>query len=222
MLELQQCQKFVLDGQQRRCLIDLDQWSAKRGEIHLCYGPSGSGKTTFLEVCSGLTQLDRGQVMWDERTITTTDDYNGNLCYLPVQSCLFDELSVMNNMRFMLSMKEGGTVHQSSQDSSVIMDVLASVGLGYIDVNMSPAQCSSGEKMRLSLCRALLQCPELLILDEPTANLDSALSAEIFDLLVRETKRRKMLVIMASHDALAQSICDGVIEMHVSQSASVN
>lgn len=208
MLELHQCTKFIKDGKLSRQLINLDRLKIDPGELHVCFGPSGSGKTTMLEVCGALTPLDRGDIYWCGNKIQHITDFCGDLCYVPVSSSLFNELSIEENMLFSLSMK--GIMPTDSRD--VIQHAIDAVNLSYLNKQLSPSHCSMGEKIRLSLCRALVQKPKLLLIDEPTANLDAALSEGIFELIKKNAKEWGMVVMVASHDPRALDYADHATE----------
>ena len=206
MLELVNCRKTINDGNSLRTLFHIDYLKVDKGKMHLSLGPSGSGKTSLLEVCCGLTLVDQGYVKWCGHTINRVEDFNGQVCYVAVNSGLFNELTITDNMRFILSMK-GALSSESDQE---ILRMLDRVGLSYLDPKEFPAMCSMGEKVRLSLCRALLQRPQLLLLDEPTANLDQDNSQAIFSLIKQQVVDHQMAVLLSSHDSLATQYADHV------------
>lgn len=202
MLELINCRKSILDGSLNRLLFDIPYLKINKGQLHLCLGPSGSGKTSLLEVCCGLSSVDSGEVLWCGSPVKSVADFNGQACYVPVDACLFNELSILDNMAFVMKMKG----HRVNKENVIAM--LEAVGLSYLNPNDSPVMCSMGEKIRLSLCRALLQAPQLLLIDEPTANLDYETSKEIFGLIKSQSQQMGMAVLLSSHDKQAIEFVD--------------
>jgi zinc transport system ATP-binding protein len=173
----------VLDG------VDL---SVAPGEIVTLIGPNGSGKTTFLRAVLGLIRPDQGDV--EQRPGLT-------IGYVP-QRVEIDRTLPLTLRRFV--MLGGGKAAQ--------LDAAArEVGIRHL-LDRSFHDLSGGEAKRALLARALLREPDLLVLDEPTANVDVAGQAEFYDLIRRIRDRRGCGVLLVSHDLhLVMAATDHVV-----------
>jgi zinc transport system ATP-binding protein len=176
-------ERTVLDG------VDL---SVAPGEIVTLIGPNGSGKTTFLRAVLGLIRPDQGAV--SRRPGLT-------IGYVP-QSVEIDRTLPLTLRRFV--MLGGGNAKQ--------LDAAAEeVGIGHL-LDRSFHDLSGGEAKRGVLARALLREPDLLVMDEPTANVDVAGQAEFYDLIRRIRDRRGCGVLLVSHDLhLVMAATDHVV-----------
>jgi zinc transport system ATP-binding protein len=166
-----------------RATLDRVTVDVRRGEIVTVIGPNGSGKTTLVRTALGLVTPDEGKVdrLRDLR-----------IGYVP-QHLEVDRTLPLTVRRFLAM---SGTSSREDHERA-----LAEVGLG--DVLDSPFQAlSGGEAKRVTLARALLRRPDLLVLDEPTSNVDVAGQAEFYDLIQRIRDRHDCGVLLVSHDLL--------------------
>ena len=209
MLRLKNIDMSVRDGVSQRHLFSISDLSLQASQLILCHGPSGSGKTSFLEVCAGLHQTHQGTVYWHDDLIVNVSDYHGQMCYMTSAPGLFHELSIHDNLLLPLKLKGQ---HISGIDDK-IHHYSTLLSLGGLEMGMSPSVCSSGEKMRISLMRSLLQEPSVLYLDEPTANCDPGLARVIFSFLQSHAKEHDRLIVMASHDMTAREYAHEVVDM---------
>ncbi len=209
MLKCLKTEIWVQDGRDSRQLFRLDEVMCSPGQMTLCYGPSGSGKTSFLEMCAGLIQPKAGTVFWDDKQISTFTDYGAQMCFMTAAPCLFNELTIRDNIFLPLDLKKQNTAkaHEHLRQLMKLLD------LTHLSFSETPQYCSSGEKIRISLCRTLIQCPKIVILDEPTANCDAALSKVIFSFLAQHAIDSNVAVIVASHDSLAHEYAHQHIDL---------
>ena len=174
----------VLDG------VDL---SVAPGEIVTLIGPNGSGKTTFLRAVLGLIRPDGGDVA--RRPGLT-------IGYVP-QRVEIDRTLPLTLRRFVMM---GGGGNGARLDAAA-----QEVGIGHL-LDRSFHDLSGGEAKRAVLARALLREPDLLVMDEPTANVDVAGQAEFYDLIRRIRDRRGCGVLLVSHDLhLVMAATDQVV-----------
>lgn len=173
----------------------------EKGEFRYLTGKSGSGKTSLLKALYGA-----GPIQADTAVVAETDLLTLGYSELPKfrrkigmifqDFRLFMDKTVRANLYMV--MKATGW-HDESEIKSRIMEVLTSVGLE-IKATSMPGQLSGGEQQRLSIARALLNSPGLIIADEPTGNLDPATSDQIIQLLRRLTRENGVAVLFATHD----------------------
>ena len=166
-----------------RATLDHVAIEVRRGEIVTVIGPNGSGKTTLIRTALGLIPPNEGKV---------TRLAGLRVGYVP-QQIVVDRTLPLTVRRFLTM---SGTSSRTEHER-----VLAEVGLG--DVLDSPFQAlSGGEAKRVTLARALLRRPDLLVLDEPTSNVDVAGQAEFYDLIQTIRDLHDCGVLLVSHDLL--------------------
>lgn len=166
-----------------------------KGEVMALIGPTGSGKTTLLRLINLLEQPSSGRIMIEGRDISAISERDK----LPIrrrmamvfQKPVMFKADVERNVSFGLKMRGQG-------DSGKVREALAAVGLsGYEKRDANTL--SGGEMQRIALARALILQPQLLLLDEPTANLDPK-SVDAIDRLLEGLARGRTTVILATHN----------------------
>jgi zinc transport system ATP-binding protein len=166
-----------------RATLDRVEVEVRRGEIVTVIGPNGSGKTTLIRAALGLIAPDEGEVARRDGL---------RVGYVPQQIDV-DRTLPLTVRRFLTL---SGTASREDHERA-----LTEVGVG--DVLDSPFQAlSGGEAKRVTLARALLRRPDLLVLDEPTSNVDVAGQAEFYDLIRTIRDRHDCGVLLVSHDLL--------------------
>ncbi len=160
-------------------------------------GKSGSGKSTLLNIIGGLDKEDSGEVVIDGKSLKhfKNEDYdyyrNEYIGFVHQEANLIPDYNVYENI--MISLKLKG-MKISYEDCDKLLDYLSLNGLGNRNIN----ELSGGEKMRVSIARALVKNPKILICDEPTGALDLETGNQIFKILKSVSKNR--LVIVVTHD----------------------
>ncbi|MGI9381837.1 MAG: ABC transporter ATP-binding protein, partial [Methyloligellaceae bacterium] len=144
------------------------------GEFFALLGPSGSGKTTLLRILSGLETPNRGRVSIGGVDVTGLPPYLRRIGMVFQDFLLFPHKTVAENIAFPLKM-QGMTQAQQGEQLDWILGFVRMTGLG----ERFPHQLSGGQKQRVALARGLVSRPELLLLDEPLANLDRELRKEM-------------------------------------------
>ena len=145
-----------------------------RGEFFALLGPSGSGKTTLLRIVSGLEAPDRGRVEIGGTDVTGLPPYLRRIGMVFQDFLLFPHRTVAENITFPLKM-QGRNPAEREEQLAWILGFVHMEGLG----DRFPHQLSGGQKQRVALARGLIARPELLLLDEPLANLDRELRKEM-------------------------------------------
>ena len=159
------------------------------------FGPSGAGKTTLLRILSGLLVPDRGRVVLGERVLTDTDTGlsvepgERRIGYVTQRAALFPHLTARANVTFGLHGIKG-----DERDARVaeMLNLFDAASLA----DRRPGALSGGEQQRVALARALAPHPELLLLDEPFAALDTAARTAI----VEKLRASRVPVLYVSHD----------------------
>jgi len=195
--------------------------SIEFGDLTVIAGPSGSGKTTLLNVCGLIDTFDEGEMYFEETKISGLSNSEINILrrdkigFIFQQFNLIPVLSVYENAEYPLHLL---SINKKKR-KEVVDYYLDKVGLYHRKTHKS-SELSGGEKQRVSIARALVKNPSLIIADEPTANLDSSTTDEIIKLLVdlnekneNNGKNGKITCIIASHDPLVINAGKRVLNM---------
>lgn len=164
--------------------IVFDNFSYKFNDtgIYAIVGDSGIGKTTLLKMIAGLDNRYKGKI-----------EGGGfkNVSFAFQEYRLFPNLTALYNVVFALSDKRDEEVLYSSKQ------LLSYLGFSDSDMNLYPSELSGGMKQRVSIARALLKKSNIVLLDEPTKELDDKLREKIYELILKESKSR--LIIIVTH-----------------------
>ena len=167
-------------------------------------GPNGAGKTTAMRAVFGLVELDSGQVLWREAPITVTE--RARFGYMPEERGLYPRMRVREQLIYL-----GRLCGRSAADTSRAADQwldrldLADRGKDHVDA------LSHGNQQRVQLIAALINEPELLVLDEPFSGLDPIAMASMADML-REVAAAGATVLFSSHQLdLVEHLCEDVV-----------
>lgn len=173
-------------------------------------GASGSGKSTLLNCLGGLDKVDSGSIIVDNIDITKLSEHdldkfrNSFLGFVFQDYNIIEDYNVFENVNLSLEL-------QGKNDSKLVSSTLNSLGLEGLE-KRNINELSGGQKQRVAIARALVKNPSLILADEPTGNLDSKSSKQIFEILKNISKDRTVLVV--SHDReMAKSYGDIIIEI---------
>lgn len=190
--------------------VDLD---VEAGELVMVLGRSGAGKTTLLSLIGGLDRPDAGTVRVGGEAVeqlsgTARDHFlQSSVGWVFQTSGLMPMLTAEENVE--IGLRLTGVPAHARRERAIA--ALERVGLAERRAH-TPAELSGGEQQRVALARALAKSPQLVLADEPTAQLDSETSAGVMRLL-REVVTSGSTVLMATHDALAVDFADRVLSM---------
>ncbi len=173
----------------------------KRAEYLSIMGPSGSGKTTFFNMIGGLDRPSSGKVYIDQVDIAQLDPYElawlrcRKVGYIFQSFNLIQVMSCIENV--MLPMSFAGVSGEDARDKA--MDILERVGLADRALH-KPSEMSGGQQQRVAVARALANSPDIVLADEPTANLDLKTGEEIIELFWKLRSDLGVTIITATHD----------------------
>jgi putative ABC transport system ATP-binding protein len=174
--------------------------NVREGEFLAMMGPSGSGKTTFLNIAGLLDTFEAGTFHLDGEDVSRLDDVrtsrirNAKIGFVFQSFNLIPDLNVFDNVDVPLRYRGLG----ARARREAIDEALEIVGLTS-RAKHHPAQLSGGQQQRVAIARALVGRPRLILADEPTGNLDSAMANEILDLL-EKINSTGATVVMVTHD----------------------
>lgn len=188
-----------------RALSDVNI-TIERGEFTAIVGPSGSGKTTLLNILSGLDRPSAGEVYLAGRLISTMSDAEladfrrDHVGFVFQSYNLIPVLTVAENVEYVLVLK-GVEMRQRREK---VKNILLDLGLAGYEERL-PTKLSGGQQQRVAVARAMVSDPDIILADEPTANLDSQTGGELLDLMRRLNEERGMTFIFSTHDEMVMA-----------------
>lgn len=188
--------------------------SIHESEIVLMTGPSGSGKTTFLTIIGGLRQALKGSVkVLDQQLINSTEQVKitvrRQIGYIFQQHHLLKSLTALQNVSMAIEMFEEMSEKERFCQATAMLE---SVGLGD-RINYKPGQLSGGQCQRVSIARALVRKPKIVLADEPTASLDKQSGQEAVNILKQLAKESGTTILLVTHDYRILDIADRDVEL---------
>ena len=175
-------------------------------------GDSGSGKTTLLKLIGGIEKASEGEIWLDKTNITNLTSEQRviyrreNIGFIFQDFNLVEFLNVQDNILLPISLVNGDI---NKEKYTYLLETLRISKL----VGKYPNTLSGGEKQRVAIARALLMQPRLILADEPTGNVDSRNTEEVFCLLKRLSEEFEQTTIMITHDLKLADRCDRVLTM---------
>jgi len=190
-----------------------------QGEFLSIVGPSGSGKTTLLNIIGCIDEATSGAVRFGAEETTTLSDRRRTDLRLHRIGFIFQSfnlipvLDVVENVEFpLLLMKDVG--RQEARERA--MDLIQAVGLSE-HVKHRPGELSGGQRQRVAIARALATRPDLVLADEPTANLDSVTGEQILELMAGLNRDRGTTFVFSTHDPQVLTYARRVLRMRDGQ-----
>ena len=185
-----------------------------KGSFVTITGASGSGKTTLLLILGGLLLPTSGKMFYDGKELNLNNEdelasYRSNHVGFVMQSfALVPYLTALENVMIALNVKNNDT----KKNRNRAIDLLQWVGLND-RITHYPKELSAGQQQRVAIARALSNNPDLLLADEPTGNLDPALSEEILNILNDINQNQKTTIVMVTHSPAAATY--GNVKIHL-------
>jgi putative ABC transport system ATP-binding protein len=182
------------------------------GEVVLIMGPSGSGKTTLLSMLGGLLKPSSGRIHIGDDELSALTERQLPAVRLRRIGFIFQDFNLLSALTSLDNVALVGQLTGMSRTVSRqrAQTLLEQLGLGH-RLGFLPEKLSGGEKQRVAIARALINQPDLILADEPTANLDSRHGRATMRLLRRLAKEEQRGVIIVSHDQRIQEIADRVL-----------
>lgn len=212
ILKVENLTKIYGEGNNKVVALDNVSFSVSSGEFVAIVGASGSGKSTLLHLIGGVDRPTSGKVFIDGKNIYELDDDKLAIFRRRQVGLIYQ----FYNLIPILNVKENITL-PILLDGKKIDDVYLNELIDTLNlskrVNHLPNELSGGEQQRVSIGRALMNRPAILLADEPTGNLDSKNSKEIVDLLKLSNKKYKQTIIMITHNMELAKYADRIIKI---------
>ena len=171
------------------------------GEFTAIVGPSGSGKTTLLNIIGGLDRPTEGEVLVANTDISQLKDNELidfrklHIGFVFQAYNLIPVLTARENVEFVMLLQK----RDKEERNKRVTDLLKAVGLED-KMDKRPSELSGGQQQRVAVARALASKPSFILADEPTANLDSASTANLLDIMAELNRKEKITFVFSTHD----------------------
>ncbi|MBK6696974.1 MAG: ABC transporter ATP-binding protein [Myxococcales bacterium] len=186
--------------------------AVEAGEIVALEGPSGSGKTTLLSILGCILTATSGRVVVNGTEIDQKkpgrlpDVRKKSIGFVFQQYNLFPSLTALENVEYALNIK-GRVGSDAHREADELLDLV-----GLTDrKKFLPRDLSGGQKQRIAIARALSGRPDVVLADEPTANLDSVVGAQVLELFKNLAKKENRGLLIVTHDPKVRSVADRVV-----------
>ncbi|MEC9296131.1 MAG: ABC transporter ATP-binding protein [SAR324 cluster bacterium] len=172
-----------------------------RGDFAAIVGPSGSGKTTLLNILCGLDTVSSGEIQVSGRSLQSMSgselaQFRREHIGLVFQAYnLIPVLTVLENIEYVMLLQNVSSAERKER----VRKFLTEVGLEGKE-NRFPAELSGGQQQRVAIARAMVSHPDIILADEPTANLDSETGAQLLDKMRKFNEELNMTFVFSTHD----------------------
>jgi ABC-type lipoprotein export system ATPase subunit len=199
MLQLKEVKKsyYQPDGTELPILM-LDEFEVAPGEQTVVVGQSGCGKTTLLHVIAGISRPTSGKVRIDGWDITLMDEAERDQFRAIHIGYVFQTFNLLPGFTALENVLLGMTFGKGRADAARARHLLDRVGLSH-RLTHKPPMLSVGEQQRVAVARALANRPQLLLADEPTANIDSGNQQAVIDLLRGTCREENVSLVLVTH-----------------------
>ena len=201
MIQLQNIEKVYRTSTVETLALNSISLNISKGEFLSIIGPSGCGKSTLLNIMGLLDAPSKGHIKIDDQKTDHLSDKqlaafrNKKLGFIFQSYHLINDLQVLDNVELPLLYRTS----TAKERKMLASEALEKVGLAN-RVKHFPNQLSGGQKQRVAIARAIVGRPEIILADEPTGNLDSAMGSEILDILLQLNQHDGTTIVMVTHD----------------------
>jgi len=196
--------------------LDHVSFTVNKGDFVTVTGPSGSGKSTLLLALFGLIRLTSGNIIFDGKKIDNISDRRlteirkKSVGYILQSFALIPYLTTIQNVMIPLAL-EKITFREQVKRAHEILDYI-----GLSDrIEHLPRELSAGQQQRVAIARSIIHRPQIIMADEPTGNLDPALSLEILGFLKKINQENKITIMMVTHSPVAADY--GTMKLHLNE-----
>ena len=212
LIQLSNLNKFF-DNSKKINVLKKINYNFKKGKIYSLMGPSGSGKSTLLNILSLIDRPSSGSVVFEDKQINFNNQKDNDILrskkigIIYQQDNLLPDFTTLENI-YLASLAAGNSKNLSINKAK---DLLKKVGLSNRSDHY-PSELSGGEKQRVSIARAVVNDPQILLADEPTGSLDNNTAKIIFEILKKQLNSNR-LIIFATHNRFFANKADCLLEI---------
>ena len=212
LIELFDINKFFGSSKNLKVLKKIS-YKFKKGKIYSLMGPSGSGKSTLLNLLSLIDRPTSGSIIIDKKQINFNELNSNDILRANKIGIIYQQDNLLPDFTALENIYLAGLAGENDKLSSInkAKSLLKKVGLQNRSDHY-PSQLSGGEKQRVSIARALINNPQIILADEPTGSLDLETAKVIFDILKKQINSDR-IIIFATHNRFFANKSDCILEM---------
>ncbi len=201
--------------------LDHVSFTVQKGDFVTVTGPSGSGKSTLLLSIFGLIRITSGHIIFNGKRIDNmsdrklTDVRKKSVGYILQSFALIPYLTTIQNVMIPLALEKISGKEQVKRAGEILDYVGLSDRMEHL-----PRELSAGQQQRVAIARSLVHRPQIIMADEPTGNLDPALSLEILEFLKKINRENKITIMMVTHSPVAAEY--GTMKLHLNDGKIMN
>ena len=201
------------EGSKKISVLKKISYNFKKGKIYALMGPSGSGKSTLLNLLSLIDRPNSGTIKFENNLINFSESNENDILRAKKIGIVYQQDNLLPDFTSLENIYLASLAAGNNKKISLLKakNLLKKVGL----LNRSdhyPSQLSGGEKQRVSIARAVINDPQIILADEPTGSLDLETAKEIFELLKNQINSNR-LIIFATHNRFFANKADCLLEM---------
>jgi len=212
ILELNKVSKNFITEKKIKVLNNLS-YKFKRGKIYSLMGPSGSGKSTLLNIISLIDRPSSGSVKFDDKQVYFTDKKENDIFRSKNIGIIYQNNNLLSDFTALENIYLASLAINNNKNVAInnARNLLKKIGLSSRSDHL-PSELSGGEAQRISIARAIINDPKIILADEPTGSLDTSNAKNIFQLL-KDQKRPDRLIIFATHNRFFANKADYLLEI---------
>ena len=202
---------YLLNGNNIKILKNIN-FEIKKNERVAIIGESGSGKTSLLMLMSGLESPTNGSIVFDNEDLSEISEKRRTEIRKKKIGLIFQQFFLIPNYTALENIMFPMQINKIENEKKKAITILENFGLKNRKNNL-PSELSGGEQQRVAIARAISFEPEIILADEPTGNLDKKNTELVSNLLLNYSRKKKICLILVTHNMNLASKCDRVIKM---------
>ena len=212
LIQLSNLNKIFVNEKKVNVLKKIN-YKFKKGKIYSIMGPSGSGKSTLLNLLSLIDRPTSGSITIENNYIDFRDSKKNDLLRAKKIGIIYQQNNLLSDFTAIENIYLASLAAGNSKETSIVKSktLLRKVGLTSRS-NHYPSQLSGGEKQRVSIARALINDPQIILADEPTGSLDLETAKSVFEILKKQINPSR-LIIFATHNRFFADKSDCLLEI---------
>ena len=211
-LQLKNISKYFNTGNKIKVLKNLS-YNFNKGKIYALMGPSGSGKSTLLNIISLIDRPSSGSVKFDDKQVYFKDKKENDIFRSKNIGIIYQNNNLLSDFTALENIYLASLAINNNKNVAInsARNLLKKIGLSNRSGHL-PSELSGGEAQRISIVRAIINDPKIILADEPTGSLDTSNAKNIFQLL-KNQKRPDRLIIFATHNRFFANKADYLLEI---------
>ena len=201
----------MLNGNNIKILKNIN-FEIKKNESVAIIGESGSGKTSLLMLMSGLENPTNGSIVFNGEDLSEISDKRRTEIRKKKIGLIFQQFFLIPNYTALENVMFPMQINKIKNEKEKAISILEDFGLIHRKNNL-PSELSGGEQQRVAIARAISFNPEIVLADEPTGNLDKRNTEIVTDLLLEYSRKKKICLILVTHNMNLARKCDRVMKM---------